>query len=138
MAKQTQGRKATGTGESRPGYIVGLPEDDPESELAQKKFESIVSRLQKAYPGLREARATVKTDAGKHERKRFEVEVFIFTGRDRMNFKEEGWSLATVFDQVTSRLKRVMTKTETKPAYQRHKTRGERETSNPEELGLGG
>jgi ribosome-associated translation inhibitor RaiA len=114
-----------------------LPADDPESELARTKFERVVERLVMAYPGLREARATVKIDSSKGDRKHFEVEVFILMQKDRATFKEDGWSLPEAFDKVSSRLKRLMTKSESKPAYQRHKSRGERETSNPEELGLG-
>ena len=119
------------------GYIVGLPADDPDSELAKTKFERVVERFVMAYPGLREARATVKIDSSKGDRKHFEVEVFILMQKDRATFKEDGWSLPEAFDKVSSRLKRLMTKSESKPAYQRHKSRGERETSNPEELGLG-
>jgi ribosome-associated translation inhibitor RaiA len=130
------GKKAASS-ERELGYIIGLPADDPEAELARTKFERVVERLATAYPGLREARATVKIDSSKGDRKHFEVEVFILMQKDRATFKEDGWSLPEVFDIVSSRLKRLMTKAESKPAYQRHKTRGERETSNPEELGLG-
>jgi ribosome-associated translation inhibitor RaiA len=130
------GKKAAGR-ERELGYIVGLPAEDPESELARTKFERVVERLVMAYPGLREARATVKIDSSKGDRKHFEVEVFILMQKDRATFKEDGWSLPEAFDKVSSRLKRLMTKSESKPAYQRHKSRGERETSNPEELGLG-
>jgi ribosome-associated translation inhibitor RaiA len=130
------GKKAASR-ERELGYIVGLPTEDPESELARTKFERVVERLVTAYPGLREARATVKIDSSKGDRKHFEVEVFILMQKDRATFKEDGWSLPEAFDKVSSRLKRLMTKSESKPAYKRHKSRGERETSNPEELGLG-
>ncbi len=129
------GKKSTSR-ERELGYIVGLPAGDPESELARTKFERVVERLVMAYPGLREARATVKIDSSKGDRKHFAVEVFILMQKDRATFKEDGWSLPEAFDKVSSRLKRLMTKSESKPAYQRHKSRGERETSNPEELGL--
>jgi len=130
-------QKKAASSEKELGYIIGLPADDPEAELARTKFERVVERLAKAYPGLREARATIKIDSSRGDRKHYEVEVFILMQKDRATYKEDGWSLPEAFDKVSSRLKRLMTKSESKPAYQRHKTRGERETANPEELGLG-
>src|SRR5438445_12804164 len=117
--------------------IIELPADKPEEELARTKFERVVERLAKAYPGLREARATIKIDSSRGDRKHYEVEVFILMQKDRATYKEDGWSLPEAFDKVSSRLKLLMTKSASKPAYQRHKTRGERETANQEELGLG-
>ena len=120
------------------GYIIGLPENDPESEIARTKFERIVERLAVAYPGMREARATVKMDSSKGDRKHFEVEVFVLMPKkDRFTFKEGAWSIAEAFDLVQARLKRLMTKSESKPEYRRRTPRGERESENPEELGLG-
>lgn len=130
-------QKKGASSERELGYIIGLPTDDPEADIARAKFERVVESLVKVYLGLREARATVKVDSSRGDRKHFEVEVFILMQKDRRTFKEDGWSLPEAFDKVSSALKRLMTKSESKPAYQRHKTRGERETSNPEELGLG-
>jgi CBS domain-containing protein/ribosome-associated translation inhibitor RaiA len=108
-----------------PVFIVGLPEDPFESEATKAKFKRIVRQLHKVFPDILEARSIVKS---KHkagtERGRYEVTVQIRTPKETFSYSAEGWDLPQVYDLVTDRLKRLMTK--------KQKTRRARERESSE------
>jgi CBS domain-containing protein len=101
-----------------PVFIVGLPEDPFESEATKAKFKRIVRQLNRVFPDILEARSIIKSKhkAGR-ERGRYEVTVQIRTPRESFSYSEEGWELPIVYDLITDRLKRLMTK---KPKPRRH------------------
>ena len=109
-----------------PVFIVGLPEDPFESEATKAKFKRIVRQLHKVFPDILEARSIIKS---KHktgtERRRYEVTVQIRTPKDSFSYSEEGWELPLVYDVITDRLKRLMTK--------KQKTRRPRERESQEQ-----
>ena len=94
-----------------PVFIVGLPEDPFESEATKAKFKRIARQLYKVFPDILEARSVIRS---KHraggERERYEVNVQIRTPRDSFSYSEEGWELPFVYDLITDKLKRLMTK----------------------------
>jgi len=94
-----------------PIFIVGLPEDPFESEATKAKFKRIVRQLHKVLPDILEARSIIKSKpkAGT-ERGRYEVKVQIRTPTESFTYSEEGWDLPEVYDLITDRLKRLMTK----------------------------
>jgi CBS domain-containing protein len=94
-----------------PVFIVGLPEDPFESEATKAKFKRIVNQLHKVFPDILEARSVIKSKrkAGS-ERERHEVTVQVRTPKDSFSYSEEGWELPVVYDIITDRLKRLMTK----------------------------
>ena len=110
-----------------PVFMVGLPEDPFESEATKAKFKRIVRQLHKVFPTILEARSIIKSKrkAGS-ERIRYEVTVQIRTPRDSFSYSEEGWELPVVYDVITDRLKRLMTK--------KQKTRRPRERESPEQI----
>jgi CBS domain-containing protein len=113
---------------SQPTYVVDLPEEDPESKVAEERFRRAVEALQRLYPGMLEARATVKTkvtQGRKTERKLFQVHVLIQLPRERIDFSEEGWSLADVFEGIALKLKRLRTKPDNKESYRRQAGKAE-------------
>ncbi len=106
-----------------PIYVVNLPEDDPESSMAESRFRRAVEALEKVYPGIEEARATVKARAstGKDsQRRRVEVQVRVKTPRERFDFTEEGWSLANTFERIALKLKGLRTKPPGKQSHRKH------------------
>ena len=109
-----------------PVFIVGLPEDPFESEATKAKFKRIARQLYKVFPDILEVRSVIKTKpkAG-GERERYEVTVQIRTPKDSFSYSEQGWELPLVYDLITDRLKRLMTK---KP-----KRRRVREKETPEQ-----
>ena len=99
-----------------PAYIIGLPEDPFEAEIAKTKFTRTVNALKKAFPFIEEARATLrKSSSTQHkERQRFEVNVAIRTPKQIFNFSETGWELSGIFEILGTRAKRLMRKKQRK------------------------
>jgi CBS domain-containing protein len=110
-----------------PVFIVGLPEDPFEAEATKAKFRRIVNQLRRVFPDIIEARSIVKSRFSKpgKERGRYEVTVQIRTSRDMYSYSDEGWELPVIYDQITDRLKRLMTR---KKDFRRERVRKEQET----------
>lgn len=91
-----------------PYYIVGLPEEPIEADEAKMKFERLSAELCKVYPFIEEIRAVVKSKKSAGTHARYEVSVEVFTPRDRHAFSETGYNLATVFDSMGPKMKRLL------------------------------
>lgn len=91
--------------ENLPVYIINLPNDFLSSELIKLKFVKAVNNLMKVYPDLIEARANIKT----LKKGRYEVDVNINTSKKLISFKEDGWDLIAIFNNISKRLKRALT-----------------------------
>ena len=98
------------SGDSVPMYMVGLPEDPFEAELARDKFTKVVSLLQKGYPDMMEAHAIIKSGKTKASKPRYEVQIRVRTPRQQFNYSGVGFSLANVFDEISAWSKRQVTK----------------------------
>ena len=107
-----------------PVYIVGLPEDPFEAEAAKSKFIRTVNMLSKRLPSIEEARSKIKSEGrpGK-ERQRYEVGVTIKTSKRVYSYSETGWDLPSIYDVLSSRLKRLLTE---KDVRKRRDVRGNR------------
>jgi len=108
-----------------PVYIVGLEGQDPESSIAETKFRKSIESLSHVYPDIGEARATVRAFAKGKERKHLEVHVIIRIPRHQVEFIEEGWSIEEVFENIESKIKRLMTKPRDSPSRRRFRPRSE-------------
>jgi len=93
-----------------PVYITGLPDDFLSSELIKIKFTKSVSNIAKVYPDLIEAKANIKT----LKKGLYEVDVNINTSKKLISFKESGWDLTLIFNNISKRLKRVIGKKKVK------------------------
>src|SRR2546425_6666076 len=111
---------------SLPVYIVGLEDQDLESSLAETKFRRSIESLSHVYPDIGEARATVRAFSKGKERKHFEVHVLIRMPKHHVEFREEGWSIEEVFENIGSKIKRLMTKPRENPSRRRLPARAER------------
>jgi CBS domain-containing protein len=110
-----------------PVFIVGLPDDPFEAEATKAKFTRIVNQLRRVFPDIVEARSIVKSRFSKpgKERGRYEVTVHIRTSKDTYSYSDEGWELPAIYDLITDRLKRLMTR---KKGFRRQRAREEQET----------
>ena len=108
-----------------PVYIVGLDDQDIESSIAKSKFQKSIESLSRVYHDIGEARATVKTFSNQKERKHFEVHVLIRMPKHQVEFIEEGWSIEEVFENIGSKIKRLMTKPRDSPSRRRFRPRAE-------------
>lgn len=97
-----------------PAYIVGLPDDPIEAELAKSKFISTVRFLRKSYPDIIEARCKIKVKDITGERRRYEVDMHVITPKERITYVDLGWDLANLFDTVSNALKRHLDKSKSK------------------------
>jgi len=97
-----------------PIYIVGLPEDPFEAEIAKQKFKRTINQLHKVLPQILEARSVIKstTSTPGKERRRYEVTVHIKTPQSSYSYATSGWQLAEVYDVITDRLKRLLSQKE--------------------------
>jgi len=93
-----------------PAYIVGLPDDPFEAEVAKSKFLRVVNNLGKAFPKLQEVRSTVKTSRilGDEDRLRYEANVTIKMPERVYAFSETGWSLPNIYDSLSNKIKRIL------------------------------
>lgn len=91
-----------------PYYIVGLPSEPIEADEARMKFEKLSAELCKVYPFIEEIRAVVKSKKPAKTHARYEVSVEVYTPKDRHAFTETGYNLATVFDSLGPKMKRLL------------------------------
>jgi dihydroxyacetone kinase len=91
-----------------PCYIVGLPAEPTEADEARMKFERLSAELCKVYPFIEEIRAVVKSKKPGKTHARYEVSVDVYTPKERHAFAETGYNLATVFDSLGPRMKRLL------------------------------
>lgn len=93
-----------------PAYIVGLPADPFEADLARKKFMKQAKVLHRSFPKIEEIRATIKTKKVTEYRQRYEVDVLIISRGKGYSYSEWGWELASIFDSITDKMKRLLSK----------------------------
>ncbi len=95
-------------GPAPPYYIVGLPEEPMEAGEAKMKFEKLSAELCKVYPFIEEIRAVVKSKKPAKDHARYEVSVEVYTPKEMHAFTETGYNLATVFDSMGPKMKRLL------------------------------
>jgi CBS domain-containing protein len=103
-----------------PLFIVGMPEDQRNSNLISSKFEKTLKRLQQTYSEIHEARVSIKKQrsGGKREGK-FEVTIMISTSHHApLIYKSVGFDLGEVLEELSQKLLRNLSKR----AKQRSKT----------------
>lgn len=103
-----------------PLFIVGLPEDQQNSNLISSKFEKTLKRLQQTYSEIHEARVAIKKQrsGGKREGK-FDVTIMITTSHHApLIYKSVGFDLGEVLEDLSQKLLRNLSKR----AKQRSKT----------------
>lgn len=104
-----------------PIYIIGLPNDPFEAEVAKNKFIRTVNLLGKSISSIQEARSVIKSSTsikGK-ERRRYEVNVSIKTPKKMFKFSEIGWDLPKIYELIGDRLKRILAQKTTKTRIHR-------------------
>jgi hypothetical protein len=94
--------------EEVPAYIIGLPENPWDAEVAKSKFDSLIKLLKKMEPEIEEARCKIKLSdiQGKiKERKVYEIDMNIITPYRRHVYTDSGWDLVNLFDEASDSLK---------------------------------
>jgi ribosome-associated translation inhibitor RaiA len=91
-----------------PFYIVGLPDNPIEASEAQMKFERLSRELVRAFPFVEEIRAVVKSKKPTASHARYEVSVDVYTPKGVHSFSETGYNVASVFDAIAPKVKRIL------------------------------
>jgi len=94
--------------EEVPMYIVGLPEDPFEAEMARTKFTTAIQHLRFGFPEITEARAIIKIGETSAPRKKYEVRVLITSPYRRYNYRVFSYELADAFDYVDAWAKKLL------------------------------
>ena len=95
--------------EEVPTYIIGLPENPWDAEVAKSKFDGLIKLLEKMKPEIEEARCKIKLadiQAEKKERKVYEIDINIITPYRRHIYTDSGWDLVNLFDRASDSLKK--------------------------------
>jgi CBS domain-containing protein len=92
--------------EEIPVYIIGLPDDPLDAELAKSKFANLVMLLRKIYPDILEARCRIKLKDVRGTRKRYEVDAHIITTHGNTTYTANGYDLARIYDELSDALKK--------------------------------
>src|SRR5438093_305687 len=92
--------------EDIPMFIVGLPDEPFDAELAKSKFTNITRFLRKIYPDIEEAHCHIKLRSVQGARKRYEIDVHILSTHGNISYTNIGWDLAKLFDEMTDALKK--------------------------------
>jgi phage terminase small subunit len=93
--------------EDLPAFIIGLPKDSFEADLAKSKFAETVGFLKKIVPEIEEARCKIKQRDITGERKRYEVDASVITPYARHSYVNSGWDLAKMFNEMDESLKKT-------------------------------
>ncbi len=92
--------------EDIPMFIIGLPDEPFEAELAKSKFANITKFLKKIYPDIEQARCHIKLRKVLGARKRYEIDVHILSTHGTISYTNTGWDLAKLFDEMNNALKK--------------------------------
>lgn len=93
-----------------PIYIIGLPDDPFEAEMAKIKFTRIVKFFKKIFPNIIEARSNIKISSKvkNKNKQRYEVSVLIKTPKKMFTYSGFGWELSNIYDSILSKVKKVL------------------------------
>ncbi len=89
-----------------PAFIIGLPQDLLEADLAKSKFAETIVFLKKIAPEIEEARCKIKTILTEGKKSRYEVSVSIITPYGRHTYANSDWDLAKIFGTMSESLKK--------------------------------
>jgi CBS domain-containing protein len=89
-----------------PAFLIGLPDDPLDAELAKSKFINLVKLLRNVSSDIEEARCRMKLSGIQGGgRRRYEVDINILTPSRRLTYTTTGWDLPRLFDECSDSLK---------------------------------
>lgn len=92
--------------ENIPIFLIGLPDDPFDAELAKSKFKNIVQYMKKIYPDIEQAKCRIKIRETPSPRKRYEVTINIMSTHSSYHYSDFGWDLKYIFDQISNAMKK--------------------------------
>lgn len=92
--------------EDIPMFIVGLPDEPLDAELAKSKFANITKFMRRIHPDIEQARCHIKLRRVLGSRKRYEIDVHVRSTHGNISYTNVGWDLAKLFDEMNHALKK--------------------------------
>ncbi|HEX7818253.1 MAG TPA: CBS domain-containing protein [Nitrososphaeraceae archaeon] len=92
--------------EDIPMFIVGLPDEPFDAELAKSKFANITKFMRRIHPDIEQARCHIKLRRVLGSRKRYEIDVHVRSTHGNISYTNVGWDLAKLFDEMNHALKK--------------------------------
>jgi hypothetical protein len=96
--------------EDFPLYVLGMSDDEFFSEFIISKFQGVLKRLQKVYSKIDEVRLTIEKTSSEGKRQNYQVTSLIFTPYKTHTYKQTGWDLSNVCQNLGQRLLRNLSK----------------------------
>jgi len=87
-----------------PLYVIGLPKDEPVTELLASKFGSILEKIQKVLPNIIEAKISVKSQNSEGTRTHYDVTSVVRTSKNQLIYTESGWDILKICDILCKKL----------------------------------
>jgi len=87
-----------------PEFIIGLPDDPHDAELAKSKFDNILRYIRKIEPEIEKASCKIKSSQ-RGKSRRYELHVSIVTPHKKYVYADSGWDLPKLFDEMSDSLK---------------------------------
>jgi CBS domain-containing protein len=92
--------------EDIPMFIVGLPDEPLDAELAKSKFANITKFMIKIHTDIEQTRCHIKLRKVLGSRKRYEIDVHVRSTHGNISYTNVGWDLAKLFDEMNHALKK--------------------------------
>lgn len=97
-----------------PLFVIGLPKDEPASQLLSSKFGDALEKVQLVLPHIIEAKIAVEYQNPEGSRTHYEVTATVKTSNDRLIYTESGWDILKIADDLSRKLEGELPKRENK------------------------
>ncbi len=100
--------------EKIPLFIIGLPKDENVNEFLMAKFGKTLEKVQKIISSIIEAKIGVEYQNPEGSRTHYDVTATIRTSKGPLIYKESGWDILKITDELCNKLERELTKRDNK------------------------
>ena len=93
-----------------PIYIVGMPDDERNSNMIESKFKKTLQRLGKVSSDIQEARISIKRQRTRGTKQLYQITALIVTPRKTLSFREQGWELSKSIENISQKILKAFSK----------------------------
>ena len=109
-----------------PLYLIGMPKDDPKSELFMSKFQAALEKASPILPDIIEAKISVKSQNPEGSQTHYDVTSTITTTtKDTLVYTASDWDILKICDELCRKLEGEMPKHDNKRQRESIRKRGE-------------
>ena len=108
-----------------PLYLIGMPKDDPKSELFMSKFQAALEKASSILPDILEAKISVKSQNPEGSQTHYDATSTITTSKDTLVYTASDWNILKICDELCRTLEGEMPKNDNKRQRESIRKRGE-------------